>query len=208
MSRREPREPRQRRWSLRGRVLAAALGIVAAGATAFAATNWVVGLNSGSSGEGQSASINNLTVAAIASPAAGNLLYPGGTGDVVLKITNSNAFPVTLTAVQLPTSTTYAAGYTDSALTTPQATCTAANSLVGWNFATAVSGSSHTLTTPLTVAANGTLTVTLTNDATMASTAPAGCANTYFSLPALTGVTATGGAATATASPATDAWTS
>jgi len=52
------------------------------------------------------------------------------------------------------------------------------------------------------------LTVTFTNDASMTANAPAACENTYFSLPSLTGVVATGGAATATTSPATDAWTS
>jgi hypothetical protein len=69
-------------------------------------------------------------------------------------------------------------------------------------------GSAHALTTPLTVAANGNLSVTLTGDATMASTAPAACANSYFSMPSLTGVAASGGAATASTSPATDSWTS
>jgi hypothetical protein len=48
----------------------------------------------------------------------------------------------------------------------------------------------------------------MTNDASMASTAPAACENTYFSMPSLTGVAATGGAATATTSPETDSWTS
>ena len=57
-------------------------------------------------------------------------------------------------------------------------------------------------------AANNPLVVTLTNDANMATTSPAACANTFFSMPSLTGVTATGGAATSTTSPATDAWTS
>jgi hypothetical protein len=149
----------------------------------------------------------------VASPAAGSLLYPGGTGDVVVTIANTNAYPVTITAVNLPTNTTYANGYTTSALTTTQTGCIATTpSGVAWNFSTAVSGSSHTLTTPLTVgasgAANNPLVVTLSNDATMASTTPAACANTYFSLPAMTGITATGGAATSTTSPATDAWTS
>jgi hypothetical protein len=50
--------------------------------------------------------------------------------------------------------------------------------------------------------------VTFTNDASMTSAAPAACASTYFSMPSLAGVTATGGAATATSSPATDSWTS
>jgi hypothetical protein len=195
------------------KVVSVALGIVLAGAGAYAATNWVVGLNGGSSGEGQSAAISNLTISAVASPSASNLLYPGGNGDVVVTISNPNPYPVTITAVQLPTNATYATGYTTSALTTTQTGCLAATpSGVIWNFSTATSGSSHTLTTPLTVAASGQannpLTVTLTNDASMATTTPAACAATYFSLPSLTGVTATGGAGTATTSPATNAWTS
>jgi hypothetical protein len=190
-----------------------ALGIVLASAGAYAATNWVVGLNGGSSGEGQSAAIANLTITAVSSPSASNLLYPGGNGDVVVTISNPNPYPVTLTAVQLPTNATYATGYTTSGLGTPQAGCLAATpSGVIWNFSTATSGSSHTLTSPLTVAASGQannpLTVTLANDASMATTAPAACASTYFALPSLTGVTATGGAGTAATSPATDGWTS
>ena len=196
------------RWSLGTKLVSGAVGATLAGGAAYAATNWIVGLNSGSSAEGQSASITNLTVTAVATPAAGNLLYPGGTGDVVLKIQNPNPFPVTITAVQLPTNTTYAAGYSDSALSTAQTGCSSSTSLVSWNFATATNGSSHTLTSALTVAASGNLTVTMTGDAAMASSTPAACANTYFSMPSLTGVTATGGAATVTSSPATDAWSS
>lgn len=174
---------------------------------------WVVGLSAGSSGEGQSANVSNLTITAVASPAPTNLLYPGGTGDVVVTISNPNPYPVTITAAQLPTSTTYATGYTSSALTTPQSGCLAATpSGVIWNFATTTSGSSHTLQTPLTVGASGQannpLVVTLTNDASMTAAAPAACENSFFSMPSLTGVTATGGAATSTTTPATDAWTS
>jgi len=195
------------------KVLSVTLGILLAGVGAFAATNWVVGLGAGSSGEGQSATISNLTVTAVASPAAGNLLYPGGTGDAVVTISNPNPYPVTITAVQLPANTSYANGYTTNALSTLQAGCVAGTpSDVIWNFATSTSGSSHTLTSPLVVAASGQpnnpLAVTLTNDASMTAAAPAACANTYFSLPSLTGVTATGGAGTATVSPATDSWTS
>lgn len=131
---------------------------------------------------------------------------------MVLSISNPNPFPVTVTAVNLPTNTTYATGYTTSALTTQTGCVAATPSGVTWSYATGSSGSSHTLTTPLTVAASGQannpLVVTMTNDATMASGAPAACENTYFSMPSLAGVTATGGAATATTSPATDSWTS
>jgi len=157
--------------------------------------------------------IANLTITAVASPAATNLLYPGGNGDVVVTISNPNPYPVTLTAVQLPTNTTDATGYTTSALTTTQTGCLAATpSGVTWNFSTATSGTTHTLTTPVTVGASGQannpLAVTLTNDASMAATTPAACAATFFSLPSLTGVSATGGSATSTTSPATDSWTS
>jgi hypothetical protein len=179
------------------------------GGGAYAATNWVVGLNAGSSGEGQSATVTNLTITAVASPAATNQLYPGGNGDVVATITNPNPYPVTVTGVDLPTNVTYANGYTTSALSTLQTGCIAGTpSGVIWNFSSGTSGSPHNFTSALTVAASGSLTVTFTNDASMALTAPAACENTFFSLPSFTGVIATGGAATATPSPATDSWTS
>jgi hypothetical protein len=195
------------------RFAAAMVGVLLTASVAYGASNWVIGLSGGSSGEGQSATIANVTITAVAAPAATNLLYPGGTGDVVLTITNPNAYPVTITAVQLPTNVTYATGYTTSGLGVTQGGCLAATpSDVIWNFSTGSSGSSHTLTTALTVAATGQannpLTVTLTNDASMLAAAPLACANTYFSMPSLTGITATGGAAVVTTSPATDAWTS
>jgi hypothetical protein len=201
------------RITMRLKSVAAVCGILLAGVAAYAATNWVVNLNSSSSAEAQSSSISNLTISAVASPAASNLLYPGGTGDAVVTIANPNPFPVTITAAQLPTSTTYATGYTTSGLTTMQTRCSAATpSGVTWAFASTSSGSSHTLTTPLTVgasgAANNPLVVTLTGDASMGTSSPVACANTYFSMSSLTGVTATGGAATSTSSPATDGWTS
>ena len=199
--------------SRRRRAIAAFLGALAVASVAYGVTNWVVNLSGGSSGEGQSASVSNISISAVATPAATNLLYPGSSGDVVVTIANPNSFPVTIAAVDLPTNTTYATGYTTSALSTAQTGCLAATpSDVTWSFATSTSGSSHTLTTALTVAASGQannpLTVTLTNDASMGAAAPAACENTYFSMPALTGVSATGGAATATTSPATDGWTS
>lgn len=203
----------KRRWSRRTKVLSAVVGSLLAGGGAFAATNWVVGLNSSSSGQGQSAAVTNLTISAVASPSPTNLLYPGGNGDVVVSISNPNPFPVTITAVDLPTDATYATGYSNSSLTTANADCTSTTSDVFWSYSTSTLGSSHGLTTPLTVAAatsagNGTLLVTFTDDASMGSGAPAACESTYFSMPALTGITATGGAATATSSPTTDSWTS
>jgi hypothetical protein len=205
---------RGKRFSWLTKGISITLGMVLAGVAAYAATNWVVGLTSNSSGEAQSATLGKLTITAVSSPAAGDLLDPGDSGDVVISIANANPYPVTVTAVQLPTSTTYATGYTSNALTTTRTGCLAATpSDVAWNFATATSGSTHTLTTPLTVAASGKadnpLVVTLSDDAFMGASAPLACANTFFSMPALTGITATGGGTgAATTSPATDAWTS
>jgi hypothetical protein len=199
-------------WLTKG--ISVTLGMVLAGVAAYAASNWVVGLTSNSSGVAQSATISKLTITATSSAAPGNLLNPGDPGDVVVSIVNANPFPVTITAVQLPSDTTYATGYTSSALTTTQTGCLSTTpSDVTWNYATATSGSSHTLTTPLTVAASGQannpLVVTLSDDAFMSSSAPLACANTYFSMPALTGITATGGGTgTVTTSPANDGWTS
>lgn len=210
--RRDAARAKWRSRSRRMKLTSAIVGALLVGGATYAATNWIVGLNSGSSGQGQSATIQQLTISAVASPSPSNLLYPGGNGDVVVTISNPNPYPVTLTAVQLPTSSTYATGYTNSGLTTANASCTSSTSLVSWNYATGSSGSSHTLTTALTVgasgAANNPLVVTLTNDATMGLASPAGCANTYFQMPSFTGVTATGGAASSTPSPATDSWTS
>jgi hypothetical protein len=200
------------RSSRRRRFLIALLGASLVSGIAYGTTNWIVGLQGGSNGEAQSGSVSNISITASASPAAGNLLYPGSSGDVVVSISNPNPFPVTITAVNLPTNSTYATGYTTSALTTTQAGCLASTpSGVTWNYSTGTSGSSHALTTPLTVGASGQannpLVVTMTNDATMDTSSPAACESTYFSMPSLTGVTATVGGSPTT-SPATDSWTS
>jgi hypothetical protein len=194
------------------RILSAFLGMALVGGGAYAATNWIVGLNAGSSGEGQSASVQNLTLSAVTSPAAVNQLFPGGNGDVVLTISNPNPYPVTVTGVNLPTNLTFASGFTTAALAAPQTGCSTSTSGVLWNYSSGTSGSAHSFTTAITVGASGNannpLTVTLTNDASMTTTAPAACEATFFSLPPLTGIAATGGAATLTTTPATTSWTS
>lgn len=201
------------RTTLRTRVIAASLGVTVAGAGAYAASNWVVGVASASSGQARSASNANLIISATAAPAPNNLLYPGAAGDAVVTIVNPNPYPVTITAVQLPADTSDATGYTTSALTTPVPGCLASTpSMVAWNFASPVSGSSHALATPLTVGASGSpddpLSVILTDDAIMGTSAPLACADTYLSMPSLAGVTASGGSAIATTSPAIDDWSS
>jgi hypothetical protein len=187
------------------RVAATVVGVLLVAGVAFGATNWTVGVHAGSSGQSKAASIANLTITATASPSPVNLVYPGAFGDAVVTITNTSAAPVTITAVSIPSSTTYATGYTNSSLTTTNTNCTAAQGTVAWRYATGTNP--HTLTSALVVGANSTLTVTFTNDVAMGTSAPTGCKSTYFAMPSFTAVTATAGSGTATTSPATDAWT-
>jgi hypothetical protein len=203
---------REPNWGRRNKLLAALIGALLAGSTAYAVSNWMVGLGAGSDGEAASGSVSDLTITAVASPTAANLLYPGGNGDVVVSISNPNPFPVTITVVELPSDTTYASGFSDSGLSDPQTGCSASTpSDVVWNYSTGSSGTSHTLNTALVVAASGQsnnpLVVTLTNDASMGQSAPASCEATYFSMPSFTGIVAAGGGSP-TASPATDYWNS
>lgn len=186
-------EENQQQRSRRRKIAAAVLGIIAAGAGAFAATNWIVGLNSGSSAESQAATAAKLTISAVASPAAGNLLYPTGSGDAVATITNNNKFAVTISAVDLPTNTTFAPGFSDSGLLNAQSGCdaSATGSDVFWTGSSATSGSAHQLANNLVVGGNSTLTVTFTNEASMGDGASNTCQGAYFQMPSLTGVTAT-----------------
>jgi hypothetical protein len=196
-----------------GTALQIAVAAVLTTCAACAATSWDVGLNGASAGASQSGAISNVSISAVASPGPSSALYPGSTGDVVLTISNPNPFPVTITAVHLPTNTTYADGYTSSTLATKKAGCSAFTpSGVIWSFSSSSMGSIHTLTSELTVAPSGMtndpLIVTLRNAALMNLAASSACASSYFSMPSLTGITATSGTDTVTSSPAADAWTS
>lgn len=197
---------RPRNWSRRSKLIAGTVGAAMAGGVALAASSWLVGLSTGSTGQTQAGGVSNISIVPVAN-AGTNLLFPGGTGDVTAKIVNPNAFPVTVTGVDLPSATTYATGFGDASLTTPQSGCLAATSLVSWSYATAASGSVHTLAAPITVAANGNTTITFTNAASMALAAPAACESTFFAMPAFTGVVASVGSGAATTA-STDSWAS
>jgi hypothetical protein len=106
-------------------------------------------------------------------------LYPGGTGDVVLSVTNPNPFPVKITQVSQDTS---AGKYVSS---DQGSNCTDAN-------ATHPTGVTLTTATgaPLaTVAASSTGTVTLTGKAAMSNASDNLCQGATFSIPVV--VTAT-----------------
>jgi len=180
---------------------------VASGIAGFA----LYGATTGTQAVASSGTISNLTVTAVADPGGRAPLYPGGTGEVVVRIANPDPYPVTVTAVGLPGDEANATGYTTRALTTPQAGCAADTpSAVTWNVPTAPGGSRRVLAGALTVGAAGTaedpLTVVIDDAAVMGADAPSACAGAFFSMPALTGVTASVTSAPPTKSPATDTW--
>ena len=207
-------------WSRKTKIASGIMGALLVGGGAFAATNWTVGLASGSNANAQGAAIQNLTFSDFTSaPTETDQLFPSataaspGSGDVTFKLTNPNPFPVTVSAITIPTETLTsndAAGFTTSSLTTAITGCGATTSTVTWTSApTTAGGKLENLTTgsgDFSVAANASITVTLTNDAAMDSTAPFVCAGTssgtapnltyagaYFVMPSLVGITATGG---------------
>ncbi len=188
---------------IRGSLLVA----VVAGIAGLALYGATTGADAVASGR----TVSNLKITAVADPGARAPLYPGGTGDVVVRIANPDPYPVTVTAIGLAGDSAYAAGYTTGALTTPQPGCAADTpSGVTWNVPTVSGESRHALDGALTVGAAGTvddpLTVVFDHGAVMSADAPPACAGAFFSMPALTGVTASVTTAPATESPATDAW--
>ena len=209
---RRHRWPRRWSWSARTTLIGVVVSACLAGGVSYAATDRTLGLRERSAGGSPSAPITNLTIKAVAAPTPfpANLLYPGASGAVIVTISNPNRFPVTITAVQLPSDTRYAAGFTDPSLATPRVGCSAVTpSGVTWAHATSTNGSVQILTSPITVAAQSRVNVTFNNAATMAMAAPPACANSFFLMPAMAGLVATAaprGTARATVI-ANDGWT-
>jgi hypothetical protein len=84
--------------SRRSKILAGVVGAMMTAGIAAAASNWAVGLTAGSTASAQAASITNLTITQVTPVATlTNQLYPAGSGDVMLTISNPNPFPVTIT---------------------------------------------------------------------------------------------------------------
>jgi hypothetical protein len=133
-------------------------GVILTAGIAFAA--WTAG-GSGN-GYAKAATVGALTtVDASASTTA--QLYPGGTGDVKITISNPNAFPVTVTGVSGSGAITSNAG----------ATCTNAT------------GVTFTDTSGLTdvAAASTTTTITLANKASMSNSSNNACQGAIFTIP-------------------------
>lgn len=77
-------------------VLAMALAVFGGGGAAFA----YLATSGAGSGAGTTTSLQPVTVAAfVGGDAPSSLLYPGGSADVILRVSNPNAFSVTLVSV-------------------------------------------------------------------------------------------------------------
>ncbi len=145
-----------------------------------------------------------ISVSAAGPPSPATALFPEGSGNVTMRVTNPNPWAVTVTGVLLPSRSDYAPGFASPALLGARAGCSTGNSGVTWQGATSVGGSAHAPRSPLVVAAHSALVVTLTDAALMQLTAPPSCEGTYFAMPAPTGVTAFEGSDVPTPSPTMD----
>lgn len=151
-------------------LVAGAAGLLSLGVGAGAAWGfWTTG-GSGT-GTATGASIGPVTLVAVTgSPSTP--LYPGGTGDVVFNISNSNAYPVTLSSVTLE------AGHS----------ITASNGIGTCSGSGGVSFTTQTpnITIPANTATNGYpngFPVDLAGAASMSTSSPTGCQGATFSVP-------------------------
>lgn len=133
-------------------------------------------------------------------------IYPGGSGAVTFAITNRMGVAVRVSAISLPSATTYAAAFRDPADTTPAAGCTVHNSAVTWRGATGATGSLHRLAAPLTVSAGGRRLVTITDAAAMRPDSPPACQGAFFAMPSLAGISAAPATGAAGSTPVVESW--
>jgi hypothetical protein len=154
------------RFSRRVTLASIGVGVAMAASIAFAA--WTTG-GSGS-GYVAAGSTQNLTTLSVAASTT-SLLYPTGSADVTVKISNPNSYKVLVTNINNGT----------GSIVSGNATCDASN---GVSF-TNQPGS-------WTVPAAGTLTVTLTNAAAMSNASVDACQSQTFTVPvALVGASTT-----------------
>jgi hypothetical protein len=138
----------------------AACAIVLTSAVTFG--SWTVASSAGS-GYAKAVTASNLTFTDVSASTVADL-YPGGTGNVKIRVTNPNAFGVTITAVNLDTG---------SITSDKGAPCTAST------------GVSFTNQTGLSLALAGgaTTTFTLTGAAAMTNASVTSCQGGIFTIP-------------------------
>jgi hypothetical protein len=149
---------RIRRYGVRMSLATVATGLVLVAGVAFAA--WTA---SGSgNGYAKAQTVQSLTtVDASASTTA--QLYPGGTGDVKVTVSNPNSFPVTITGVS-----------GNGTITSDKGAACNASTGVTFTDTTGLSNS---------VAASGSTTITLSGKAAMSSASDNSCQGAVFTIP-------------------------
>ena len=166
-------------------VLGTVIGTLLVGGVAYAAvTPWAVS----GSGQGASAAGTANTFGVSAAVVNSNALFPGGSGDVLITLTNPYPFNVSVSA--LTTSGTVQAFTTQngttgalSGTTGNAATCQPLSG-VSWK-----TSPTKTLTTAIVVGANSSYTLTLTGNALMSTSSDNSCQGLFFSMP-ISGITA------------------
>jgi hypothetical protein len=134
------------------------LGVIAAGSVAFAA--WTA--TGSGSGYAKAGSAQALTTVDVSANTFVNKLYPGTTGDLQVRISNPNPYPVRVTAINGNGTITSSTG----------ATCDAS---------TGVTYADQTGTWD--VAANSAATFTLTNAVSMSNASDNSCQGAVFTVP-------------------------
>ena len=145
--------------------LGGSLAVLVVGGMVFAA--WVVpGTGQGYAKAKQALALTTDDLGATTT----DLLYPGATGDVKVKVNNPNPFPVTVTAVD-----------GNGAVDSDKASCTD----VGGDLTkkTGVSFANQTLNSNNVVPANGSVTLTLNNAVSMSNQSVNACQGAVFTIP-------------------------
>ncbi|WP_138442760.1 hypothetical protein [Sinomonas susongensis] len=144
--------------------VAASAALVLGGAGAAIAYWSTTGSGPGSAAAGQ---LQTLTTQALVQAAPGQApLSPGGTADVVLKVTNPNGYPVQLYSVSSAGGAVPDAAHSRCVTT-------------GVTF----QNPSAPLAPAVTIPANGTQTVTLPGSVSMSMASDAGCQGAFFNVP-------------------------
>ena len=148
---------------MRKRTAVVLAGVTVLAAAALAAAAWVT--STSGNGYSKAATASPLTLSDASASTTGQL-YPGGSGDLKLKVSNPNSFPVRITAVSLTSGGT---------ITSDTSGCTALNDAVTFTNQTG-------LTLDLAGNASGTV-FTLANAVQMGSTSANACQGAVFTIP-------------------------
>jgi hypothetical protein len=144
------------------KLAAIALGLATAAAATTAVAAWLA--SGGGDASAKAGTFASLTLADASAGMTGDL-FPGGAGDLKLKVTNPNSFAVTITTVSLQSG---------GSITSNVAACTTGGTGVSFTNQTGLS---------LALAAGATTTFTLDDVVAMSSASHNSCQGALFTIP-------------------------